>query len=138
MEAIETSGELSALFLESRLIKERSPLYNRRLKSVRRLALAKASFTPEGYKTLSIGYEESVPKDELDSILGVFRTLHQAKECVEEALRKHQLCPKICGLETVRHECFQYQLGRCLGACKGDELPAMYNARFNAAFKNAK
>jgi DNA polymerase-3 subunit epsilon len=41
IEAIETSGELSALLLESHLIKERQPLYNRMSRYSRELVFVK-------------------------------------------------------------------------------------------------
>jgi DNA polymerase-3 subunit epsilon len=48
------------------------------------------------------------------------------------------LCPKLLGLESGKGACFQYQLGRCLGACIGVENTVNYNTRFDEAFKKMK
>jgi hypothetical protein len=65
----------------------------------------------------------------------VFRTVRQAKDFLNEAVKEHELCPKVCGMEKVKAACFQYQLEHCRGACIGKEEPAEYNKRFDAAFK---
>lgn len=129
----ETSGELSALLLESRLIKQESPPYNRALRKARTLALITERMTPEGFKSVDIGYHDEIPEDS-GRVLAVFRTQRQAKEFMHEACREHALCLKVSGLEKIGAECFQAQLGNCKGACTGREEPAFYNARFDAAF----
>ena len=94
----ETSGELSALLLESRLIKELSPVYNRALRKARTLCLITRKDTANGYHSIDIGYHDEVP-DEHGSVLAVFRTMRQAKEFVQNAAREHSLCPKLLGIE---------------------------------------
>lgn len=133
----ETSGELSALFLESKLIKELEPPYNRALRKTRSLALVTLVAGSYGYRSVDVAYHDEMP-DDIGSVLAVFRTVRQAKEFLQEAVREHSLCPNALGLEKVRSECFQSQLGRCNGACAGREEPALYNARFDAAFEERR
>jgi len=45
---IETAGEIGALLLESRMIKEQSPLFNQRLRRVRALCSIRLSSTDKG------------------------------------------------------------------------------------------
>ena len=134
IEARVTTGELSALFLESKLIKELTPVYNRMLRKVRKLAVLQERITPEGYKTVSVEHKDGIEQTELAGVLGIFRTARQAKEFLTEAAHAHELCPKICGLETSKAACFQYQLEHCRGACLKREDALAYNLRFDTAF----
>jgi DNA polymerase III subunit epsilon len=51
---------------------------------------------------------------------------------------RYRLCPKLLGLEKTKRACFQSQLGKCDGACEGDETAASYNERFDAAFERQR
>ena len=55
IETVETGGELSALILESELIKKMQPLYNRKLRNSRRLVVLRKVTTKDGYHSLTIG-----------------------------------------------------------------------------------
>jgi DNA polymerase-3 subunit epsilon len=140
----QTTGELSALFLESKLIKELNPVYNRALRKVKQLALMLLRKDENGYRTANIEYRGKIELEDLPNLLGVFRTVKQAKEFLETTVREHGLCPKILGLEKTgsakqdRGPCFQHQLENCKGACVGKESPAFYNARFTDIFRKRK
>jgi DNA polymerase-3 subunit epsilon len=134
----QTTGELSALFLESKLIKELNPVYNRALRKVKQLALMLLRKDERGYRTADIVYRGKIEQEDLPNLLGVFRTIKQAKEFLEIAIREHALCPKILGLEKTNGACFQHQLENCKGACVGKETPAFYNARFTDLFRQRK
>jgi DNA polymerase-3 subunit epsilon len=138
----ETTGELSALFLESKLIKEMSPVYNRALRKVKLLALMFGRTDKNGYKTVEVEYRAQVELEDLPNLLGVFRTVRQAKEFLDTLVREQGMCPKIMGLEKGQKNkhgpCFQHQLENCKGACVGKESDIEYNARFNALFKKRK
>ena len=138
IEAKVTTGELSALFLESKLIKELCPVYNRMLRKVKKLAVAHEQKTEEGYSSLSVQYQDGIEQTQLANILGIFRTVRQAKEFITETAREYALCPKVCGLETASNACFQYQLEACRGACIQKEDTTAYNVRFDLAFKKRR
>ncbi len=133
-----TSGELSALLKESKYIKEMMPEYNRRLRKTSRLAVFKSTHTSEGYKTGTISYQPTDTFTYDASIDGIFKTMSAAKNTLDTLVKEHTLCPKLIGLESGKGSCFQYQLGRCSGACFGAENPLEYNLRFDAAFKKMK
>jgi DNA polymerase-3 subunit epsilon len=131
----ETAGELGALLLESRLIKELRPMYNVRLKQSRRIIIARRVDNGQGYATVKLE-----PVDYLDikadsPILGIFKHKKQAKEFLETIAKTHRLCPKLLRLENSRGYCFSYHLEQCAGACMGEEDVAVYNARVEAAFE---
>ena len=46
-----------------------------------------------------------------------------------------QLCPKLMGIEKSAGACFSYSLGRCKGACIGEEATELYNRRFEIALE---
>ncbi|AKM79986.1 TPA: hypothetical protein DDX46_01500 [Candidatus Saccharibacteria bacterium] len=130
----QTGGELEALLLESHLIKTIQPLYNRRLRRQRELVVARQTFDAHGYSI--VGLESLTLSDEpLErNILATYSRRAQAKESLLRTVRDFRLCPKLCGLEKAKGACFSYQLGKCAGACVGEELPASYNQRVEEAF----
>ena len=134
IEAHPTYGELGALLLESHLIKTRSPLYNQRARAQGALVVARRIDGERGYA--SIRLERREPKELLETsdVLGLFRSLRQAKEALRDLAKAHQLCLRVLGLERGRGRCIYRQLKQCRGACAGDEPPALFNARLEAAF----
>ncbi|MES2931212.1 MAG: exonuclease domain-containing protein [Patescibacteria group bacterium] len=130
----ETSGELSALLLESIRIKELIPIYNRKLRKAKRLAVATKSTSDAGYNSASVSYRDELSESDFGNTEGVFRTASQGKTALKEAVKEYLLCPKLLGIELGSGPCFQYQLKKCLGACIGKEDAATYNKRFEVAF----
>lgn len=130
----QTSGELSALFLESQLVKELSPVYNRQLREVRELAVIMRKTNEEGYATLEVEYTGEIGKEELPNVLAVCRSKVQAKAFLRKLAKERGLCSKLMGLESGPGACFSRQLMQCKGACMGEESPKVYNKRFSRAF----
>lgn len=131
---IETRGELEALLLESRLIKEQQPLFNRRLRRVSKLAVVNETEDIHGYKILATSLLSDPAKANDPSIIATYENRAKAKASLEEIVKTFSLCPKLCGLGKTRGACFWYQLKKCRGACVGEELPQTYNARVAEAF----
>jgi DNA polymerase-3 subunit epsilon len=130
----ETSGELSALFLESQLVKELSPVYNRMLREAKELAVIMKKINEQGYATLSIEYTGEIDREDLRNVLAVCRSKVQAKAFLRKLVKDHSLCSKLMGIEKAAHACFGSQLGSCQGACVGQEDAKAYNRRFDKAF----
>jgi len=137
VEWIETGGELGALLLESKLVKQLAPTANRRLRRndqlcgvqlraregalrPRVVALDAASFDPE-----AITY-------------GPFRSERDAWRAVEGKAREAGLCLKVLGREQGAGSCFAFQLGRCRGACTGKESLALHDARLQLALASLR
>ncbi len=132
--AIETNGELEALLLESQLVKELQPLYNIQLRRKQKLTLLVAESDEQGYLRVRIGEAETIDPEKLDNLLGVLPTRGKAKQALETLNKQFGLCPKLLGLEKSKTGCFYRQLGKCSGACIGDESPEKYNLRLQLAF----
>ncbi|GGI92167.1 3'-5' exonuclease family protein [Legionella impletisoli] len=130
IEVIETSGELSALLLESSLIKKKNPIYNRRLRRktlIVRFKIAELN----GYKTIEIVRESS--NESSNYLIGAFSSIRSAKSSLQHLVKAFRLCPKLCYLEHTKGACFYVQLKRCHGACEQFEPAKEYNQRvFNA------
>lgn len=131
---METSGELEALLLESHLIKEKQPLFNRKLRRVSKLVVIREQEDAHGYKNLTTGILDDPSHADDATIIATYASRGKAKSSLENIVRTFQLCPKLCGIEKAKGACFSYQLGKCKGACVGAELPQTYNARVETAF----
>lgn len=138
VETIVTGSELAALILESKLIKELKPIHNRLLRRVSLYAMLIKTKTEDGYSKLTIQSGNVDNDTDLSSIYGLYGTRTKAKQRIDELTRTFQLCPKLMGIEKTKGACFSYSLGRCKGACIGEEEPALYNRRFEIALENTK
>lgn len=136
IETISTAGELGALILESQLIKKLLPVYNKKSRIKHELIALQKTVNKDGYETVQM--EIFQQNDNLDSILGFFKSRKQAKTYLAELTKEYELCEKLLGLEKTKDACFAYRLGRCRGACIGKEKPLMYNMRLITAFVKTK
>lgn len=136
--AHETAGELQALLLESQLVKEMQPLYNKQLRRTSKLLLARAVMTAQGYVAVRLEEADAVTPDDVPHILAIYDRRSKAKASLERMVREWQLCPKLLGLEKTTGACFQYRLHRCNGACIDEEAADYYNARLQSAFMHAR
>ena len=134
IEAHETAGELGALLLESRLIKELMPLYNRRSRAVKRLLVGTMVKDESGYATVRIDRAGQIDPQGLADTVGIFKSLKQAQEFLWDAAREQRLCPRILGLEKGKGECSYRQLENARGH-DGLGAAARYNLRFALAMK---
>lgn len=137
VEVTTTSGELGALLLESSLIKKLQPLYNRRLRSVKKLIILRKIKDSSDFLTVAKDSFENITPADLPEILGVFRSARSAKEFLIEKAKQFGLCEKLLGLENCRGACFGYRLGKCKGACIKKLSPKIYNLKFIIAFGNS-
>jgi len=135
IEWIETAGEFGALVMELRLIKERRPLLNRRLRGA------------DEFWTIRLGRDSDQPLArivEFDPALdpgegyGMFRARADAARALDGLLREHELCAKLLGLERAEGSCLGYQLGRCRGACVGKEPAVLHALRARMALAGLK
>ena len=131
---ISTTGELSALLLESSLIKQHMPVYNRRLRRLRSLSVTLKHTDAHGYINLSLSDLTTAEVPDYHNIVAMHPRRMAAKNSLLSAVKTFDLCPKLCGLEKAKGACFSYQLGKCRGACVGDEASEDYNQRLLNAF----
>ncbi|HET7202123.1 MAG TPA: exonuclease domain-containing protein [Steroidobacteraceae bacterium] len=128
VEWIETGGELGALLLESRLVRELAPSGNRRLRRsgddcVVRLAPFAGGLVPEVVRLEDAAFEDE------SAVFGPFRSEKDAWRAIEGKAREAGLCLKVMGLERGEGSCVACQVGKCRGACIGREPRALHDAR---------
>lgn len=138
IETITTAGELGALFLESQMIKELLPLYNKKSRIKHELIALKKRSNKQGYDECYLEPIQTISPDNLQDFLGFYRSRKQAKSALADLALQHQLCEKLLGLEKTSTACFAYRLSRCKGACVGKELPQLYNLRLLTAVTEHK
>jgi DNA polymerase-3 subunit epsilon len=121
----ETAGELGALLMEAREIRETQPVYNRSLRG-------------DGERFTWLFGEAGAPPalvpidaDALRSgnAFGTYRAEKDARRALEELAREHKWCFKVLGLESGPGSCVGFQVGRCRGACVGQEPAPVHLAR---------
>ena len=120
----QTAGELGALLLEAREIRERQPLYNKQLRGgARRFTWLFA----DGAAPRLVSLDAEVLRS--GDAYGAWRSEREAKHALEALAREHRWCLKVLGLESGEGSCFGLQVGRCTGACLGQEPAAAHLAR---------
>ncbi|NMX90980.1 MULTISPECIES: endonuclease [unclassified Pseudomonas] len=119
----QTAGEIGALLLESRLIKEMQPLKNKRLRRQRRLC----SLCLHNGKLEII---DTTALTEGPQLYGLFRSRRMAIEALMLLADEHRLCHGLLGIEPPSAKgCFRAQIRKCAGACRGDETHAAHTER---------
>lgn len=96
------------------------------------------NFEGTGVFTIDIIEADQPDINNLESIMGTFKTKRQARESLVNIAKEYNLCDKFLGLQKTKGACFNYQLGRCKGICAGKEIPMKYNLRFIEAFLKTK
>jgi DNA polymerase III subunit epsilon len=136
IESIATPGELSALLLESALIKTQSPLHNRMLRRKKILVIARRVRDADGYDRIEL--EKSGDISPKDDVMSVFRTQVQGKNVLHSLAKEFRLCEKMLGIDASRGECFARQLGNCDGACVHALAASDHNLRIQEAFRKRR
>ena len=130
VEFIETAGEIGALLLEARLIKQQSPLFNIRLRRLRNLCSIQLSKHSDFSVTPEIVSGHDVCPGEAENLYGLFCSVHAAQKKLRELAGTHQLCLGLIGLEKIsKRGCFGLQIKTCLGACVGQEDRSEHDLR---------
>lgn len=138
VDAIPTAGEVGALLLEARLIKQRSPLFNIRLRRLRHLCSIQLGATAAGL-TPHIVTGKDVAVGETDGLYGLFSSVHAAQNKLRELADPQRLCLGLLGLEKMgQRGCFGLQVKTCLGACVGKEDRHAHDQRLLAALQDLK
>lgn len=137
IKAIPTAGEISALILESDLVKELMPIYNHQLRRKKEMVLLKQVVNSDGYFTATYERVRNIKIKRKEKLLGIFNSIKECKEKLDDISLEHGLCNKLLGTEKAVSSCFRYQLGKCNGACVAKENPTEYNKRFEKAFKKS-
>lgn len=128
---IGTTGEIGALLLEARLIKEQQPLFNKKLRRIRQLCSLRISSTgmPEIVNSQDVNFAVT------PHLYGLFCGRHPALEALRGIADEQRLCYTALGLEKARtagKACFRAQLHQCAGWCMGKESNEEHHQRLLA------
>lgn len=123
---IRTTGEIGALLLEARLIKEQQPLFNQKLRRSRQMC----SLRIDGDKP-EVVYSNQIDFSNTPDLYGLYASRHSALEALKNIADEQRLCLSVLGLEKLSGDrpCFRAMLNRCAGACHGKETHAAHRAR---------
>lgn len=130
----ETAGDLGAQLREAQLVKTLMPIMNRQLRKQRKLSTWQWNEEVDHPKLLS-GSDLSQPLTQPlgGTLYGLFRNAREAKNALRAIAEEQQLCPRVLGLEKGKGRCFANQVGKCRGACNGQESIAEHTQRAKAA-----
>jgi DNA polymerase-3 subunit epsilon len=140
----QTAGELGALLLESRLVKQLAPVHNRQLRRNSQLC---AWQWVDGGTDGSASPPRLVTAGDIDparfgELYGLFRSRATALEALREIAASHGLCNILLGLEkrsaAGAGPCFAHQIKRCRGACVGLESPEQHALRLREALASMR
>ena len=134
---IETGGELSALILEAKLIKERMPSLNVKLRRSKDLCAWQLIQDSSGYLRPTLLAQQQLQPGFQENIYGLFHNKKEAQGYLATLAKKHQLCEAMLGLEKVEEgkPCFGYQVKQCQGACIGNVSVAIHNLKLQTALQ---
>lgn len=132
----ETGGEVGALLQEARLVKQRSPTYNRLLRRNDMVCAWRIVVRGNQLK-VALTQGEDLLFEQDSSVYGLFVSSAKASQALRSITEAHQLCPGLLGLEKIKpgKPCFASQVGRCLGACCGRELLSDHHQRLLQALQ---
>jgi len=132
---IETSGELGALILESKLIKERMPSMNIKLRRSKDLCAWSLVEDSCGVLTPTLVTHHHLAPGLQENLYGLFYSKREAHSYLKAIAKKFHLCEALLGLEK-RIEgkpCFGYQVKQCGGACLNLTPLALHNLQLKTA-----
>lgn len=134
---IETSGELGALILESRLIKERMPSMNIKLRRSRDLCAWSLDKDASGVLKPSLVNHKDLMPGLQDNLFGLFYNKREANSYLKAIAKKYRLCEVLLGLEKSIEgkACFGYQVKQCGGACIGIMPTEIHNLQLRTAME---
>lgn len=128
-----TGSEIVSLLLESSEIKKHQPPINRIQKNAEFPYALGMRTDKSGYKQFYIN-----KMDKIDDSLAFYSSRKSALNHIKRLSESFDLCLKLNNIEKNTQSCFHYTIGKCFGACIGEEPPYMYNERFDMSIDMAK
>jgi len=134
---LKTAGELGALLKEATLIKELQPIYNKRLRKVRKLFIYNLEESDSLLvPTLNVYKPNNFEIHE--NSFGLYRSIKQSKNDLISIAKNNHLCLKKLNIENGNGPCFNYHLNRCKGICCDKESIEDHNFRLICAIKKIR
>jgi excinuclease Cho len=132
---IATAGELGALLLEAQLIKQRQPLFNKRLRRSKQLCSLRLSD-----ERVEIAHAEDIDFSTTPNLYGLFANRSAALEKLRTIADEQRLCYGKLGIDKLPagRACFRFSLRKCAGACCGAESGLQHHQRLAAALEQTR
>lgn len=127
-----TGSELIALLLEATEIKRLSPRFNSALRNRNMNWCIHKYINEAGYICFALAKTNAKSAKDFN-IVSRFHRSAIAKSTLRSLVRQFELCGCLSGVESFGVSCFQYQIGKCLGANMGREEVESYNERAELA-----
>lgn len=128
-----TGNELVAFILEAEEIKRLWPKYNKAQKTFP---------TPWNLVeyTDGSGYRRLILNKSAKGLIPLisFHNHTEAWAFLAEFIKENGLCPRLSGLQKTNGACYDYKIGKCAGACNGEESAEDYNDRLTEAISSLK
>lgn len=138
IEWIETAGEVGALLLETRLLKQHQPLHNRQLRRESTLCAWRLDTNPNTRPLLTLVRGAELSPQQFGNLYGPYRSKNQAQSQLRELAEQHHLCLQALGLESGKGPCSAHQKGHCKGICCDEEAPERHHLRLQMALSADK
>jgi DNA polymerase-3 subunit epsilon len=137
-----TAGELGALLLEAKLVKDLQPLHNHRLRKQGELCSWRFDPNAEGTAQPELVTADSPDFGMGDNLFGLYNSSREASNALRKMAEANKLCTVVLGLDRASRRigtpCFGMQVGRCRGACVGKEPLLSHQARLCAILARMK
>ena len=124
-----TGSDLMASFVESIEIKRHLPPLNRAQKQINYPYHIIKYKNELGYLCFRISRSKKCSSSE--SLVASFASKAGLYSKLGGLVHKNELCSKLVGLSTEEDFCFNHQIGKCHGACGGQESADAYNSRLS-------
>ena len=124
-------NELVAYLLESHEIKRYWPQFNRSQRFTRSCWGVFKYTDRNGYLRLVVA--KTRPSD---TPIISFKTFDETWDFLRMQVERHELCKRLCNIQTVSNSCLDYPDGNCNGACVGEETASSYNDRLLECLDN--
>jgi DNA polymerase-3 subunit epsilon len=135
----ETVGEVGALLLESRLVKQLKPLHNRRLREHPEVCAWRLEEVEPGDFRPRLVFAADADLGAAGDLYGPFNSKREATNTLRKIAEAYKLCPTLLGLEKpTPRACFTFQVQQCKGACMDKEPRNLHSARLMGALAKLK
>lgn len=130
---IRTAGEIGALLLEARMIKQQQPLLNQKLRRNRQLCSLRVD--ADGVPQVVYAHEVNFATE--PHLYGLYASRHAALDGLRALADAQRLCNGALGLErlTPGKPCFRAMVKLCAGVCSGQESPQAHRTRLFTALQ---
>ena len=133
-----TGSELIAQLLENAEIKKLQPEINRAQRRKRFPFAIYYYFDEQGYIQMKVRKKNRIDAPGTAAVLHELPDHRSASGYLRSLTDKYNLCMKKTDIDTGPGACFYHQVGKCKGACVGQEPPDEYNLRVRQAVADAQ